>query len=177
MNFNNMNNSLNLIICLFIIIYHYNVIKLPSDLVNLLKNPLILLVLLLFLTFIVENKTLMFLLIILYFVIILKSESNSQEALIDENDNTENTEVETNSDFIRDVDNEENETEECDREENEEKKNINNNKMYELLNNNTSINHDNYEFVQNINQNNNIISNVTQTQLDKIQGDDYNHCK
>ena len=38
MNFNNMNNSLNLIICLFIIIYHYNVITLPADLVNLLKK-------------------------------------------------------------------------------------------------------------------------------------------
>ena len=49
--------------------------------------------------------------------------------------------------------------------------------MYSLLNNNMSVEEDNYKKVKNINQNKNIISNVSQTQLDTIQGKNYNHCK
>ena len=49
--------------------------------------------------------------------------------------------------------------------------------MYSLLNNTVSVEEDNYKIVKNINQNKNIISNVSQTQLDTIQGKNYNHCK
>ena len=48
--------------------------------------------------------------------------------------------------------------------------------MYTLLNNEVKMEND-YEVVEDIKQNENIISNVTQTQLDKIQGDNFNHCK
>ena len=76
--------------------------------------------------------------------------------------------------------NKQNENKQNENKQNENKQNENkqNEKdIYTLLNNNISEELSNYEKVSNINQNKNIISNVSQTQLDTIQGEDYNHCK
>ena len=187
MNFNNMDNSINLLVCLFIITYHEsNFINLPHNIVNILRNPIVLLILLLTLIFIIKNKTLMFLLIILYFVVILKSDSsNLINDTLQETDEQETDEQETDKDlhsdsFIEDIDQEDKDEEEQEQQQEEQQKQPHEQEKkdnYTLLNNNDSIEHDNYEIVKNINQNKNIISNVTQTQLDTIQGNNYNHCK
>ena len=197
MNFNNTENFLNLLICLFIVIYHsFTFLNLPNNIIHILRNPIVILVLLLILSFVVKNKTLILLLIILYFVIIFKSETRANitkneietDSDLDQDDNNEietdsdieqddnmfddNNEIETDSDFVQDdnvsYDNNENK-------QNENKQNVKD--IYTLLNNNVSGELSNYEKVSDINQNKNIISNVSQTQLDTIQGEDYNHCK
>ena len=178
MNFNNTENFLNLLICLFIVIYHsFTFLNLPNNIIHILRNPIVILVLLLILSFVVKNKTLILLLIILYFVIIFKSETRANitknEIETDSDlDQDDNNEIETDSDFVQDdnvsYDNNENK-------QNENKQNVKD--IYTLLNNNVSGELSNYEKVSDINQNKNIISNVSQTQLDTIQGEDYNHCK
>ena len=73
---------------------------------------------------------------------------------------------------------EERQMEERQMEEGKLEKKQNEKNIYTLLNNtNVSEELSNYEKVSDINQNKNIISNVSQTQLDTIQGEDYNHCK
>ena len=196
MNFNNMDNTINLLVCLFIITYHEsNFINLPHNIVNILRNPIVLLILLLTLIFIIKNKTLMFLLIILYFVVILKSDSsNLINETEQETDEQETDEQETDEDlhsdsFIEDIDQEDKDEEEQEQpqeqhpekqqQKQQQKQQHHQEKKdnYTLLNNNDLIEQDNYEIVKDINQNKNIISNVTQTQLDTIQGNNYNHCK
>ena len=138
MNLNNMDNSINLLICLFIVMYHStNMLNLPNNIVNILQNPIILIVLLISLSFLIENKTTVLLLIISYFVVILKSKT------IEDTDR--------NNEINEDGHEEEKHT--------------------------VTVEEDNYKIVKNINQNKNIISNVSQTQLDTIQGKNYNHCK
>ena len=192
MNFNNTENSLNLLICLFIVIYHsFTFLNLPNNIIHILRNPLVILVLLLILSFIVKNKTLILLLIILYFVIIFKSETSTNitnnkietdSDLVQDNeietdsDLVQDDEIETDSDFVQDdimlddIVEYNNENKQNENKQNEKD-------IYTLLNNNISEELSNYEKVSNINQNKNIISNVSQTQLDTIQGEDYNHCK
>ena len=216
MNFNNTENFLNLLICLFIVIYHsFTFLNLPNNIIHILRNPIVILVLLLILSFVVKNKTLILLLIILYFVIIFKSETRANitkneietDSDLDQDDNNEietdsdieqddnmfddNNEIETDSDFVQDdnvsYNNNEIETDSdfvqddnvsYDNNENKQNENKQNVKdIYTLLNNNVSGELSNYEKVSDINQNKNIISNVSQTQLDTIQGEDYNHCK
>jgi len=209
MNFNNTENSLNLLICLFIVIYHsFTFLNLPNNIIHILRNPLVILVLLLILSFIVKNKTLILLLIILYFVIIFKSETSTNitnnkietdsdlvqdneietdSDLVQDNeietdsDLVQDDEIETDSDFVQDdimlddIVEYNNENKQNENKQNENKQNEKD--IYTLLNNNISEELSNYEKVSNINQNKNIISNVSQTQLDTIQGEDYNHCK
>ena len=56
MNFNNSDNSGILLICLFIIVYHsFTFSNLPINIINILKNPMVLLVLLIILTFIIRK--------------------------------------------------------------------------------------------------------------------------
>jgi len=212
MNFNNTENFLNLLICLFIVIYHsFTFLNLPNNIIHILRNPIVILVLLLILSFVVKNKTLILLLIILYFVIIFKSETRANitkneietDSDLDQDDNNEietdsdieqddnmfddNNEIETDSDFVQDDnvsydnnENKQNENKQNENKQNENKQNENKQNVkdiYTLLNNNVSGELSNYEKVSDINQNKNIISNVSQTQLDTIQGEDYNHCK
>ena len=195
MNFNNSDNLGILLLCLSIIVYHsFTFSNLPINIINILKNPMVLLVLLIILTTIIKNKTYILLLIIFYFVIIVKSSENVN-IYIEEEQNEKNIEDESiETDISDENDIVENDIVENDIVENgivENDTNENNNNevkndklentlaeenMYTLLNNEVKMEND-YEVVEDIKQNENIISNVTQTQLDKIQGDNFNHCK
>ena len=179
MNFNNTDNLVTLFLCLFIIIYHsFTFLNLPINIINILRNPLVLLILILILTFIVKNKIHILLSIILYFVVIVKSSEN--ENVYVEKDLKEMENIEENKSIYE----EDESIDEEDKDENVSKNEMNNTNqvkieeenMYTLLNNDVKMEND-YEVVEDIKQNENIISNVTQTQLDKIQGDNFNHCK
>lgn len=186
MNFNNTDNLVTLFLCLFIIIYHsFTFLNLPINIINILRNPLVLLILILILTFIVKNKIHILLSIILYFVVIVKSSEN--ENVYVEKDLKEMENIEENKSIYEEDESiyEEDESiDEEDKDENVSKNEMNNTNqvkieeenMYTLLNNDVKMEND-YEVVEDIKQNENIISNVTQTQLDKIQGDNFNHCK
>lgn len=180
MNFNNSDNLGILLLCLSIIVYHsFTFSNLPINIINILKNPMVLLILLIILITIIKNKTYILLLIIFYFVIIVKSSENVN-IYIGEEQNEKNIEDESIETDISDendiVENDTNENDNNEVKNNKLENTIAEENMYILLNNEVKMEND-YEVVEDIKQNENIISNVTQTQLDKIQGDNFNHCK
>tara|TARA_B100001564_G_scaffold213571_1_gene179635 strand:+ start:181 stop:750 length:570 start_codon:yes stop_codon:yes gene_type:complete len=189
MNFNNTDNLVTLFLCLFIVTYHsFTFLNLPINIINILRNPLVLLILLLISTFIVKNKIHILLSIILYFVVIVKSSENDHMYIekemedIKKNDIEEEESIYEEDESIDEEDKDKNgiEDENVSKNEmnntNQVKNKIEEENIYTLLNNDVKMVND-YEVVKDIKQNENIISNVTQTQLDKIQGDNFNHCK
>ena len=186
MNFNKIENQINLFLLIFIVIYQsFDLIKLPHNINNILIQPLVLVLLIMLLIFLIKNKTTLLLIIILYFVIILKSKNIESSEI-------ESTEIESNEESNEMESNEMEFEEEFDKMEKKEADEFNKikkktagknnnikkeNNIYDLLNNEEQINQNIFEEVEDISQNENIISNVSKTQLDKAQGDDYNYCK
>lgn len=187
MNLNNTSDQINLFICLIIILFQESFIKLPHNITKIIMQPFILLTLLLLLTFVLNNNTTMILLVILYFVIVQKSSDNDtinskmdyydleSGDTLESDDNLESDDtlesdinkLETNNKL------EVNNKLEINNETNNEEKSKETFNLLDTGNKQQEI----YQSIEGISQNQNIISNVSKTQLDKIQGEEVNYCK